>query len=767
MKRSFIVFLAIFSFSVMLKAQVFWTEDFGTGCSQGQLASAYTGPNGTWTITNTGTNDAYADQWFVSAMEAGMGAGNCGDGCGNNPALTNRTLHAGNEAIMMFGIPADMGAAYNAGGPLLCGSGICTTTDRRAESPVINCSGKSNITLSFEYIEFGDGTNDNATLWYFDGTTWTQLADLNKTSCCDGSGNTGVCDGATYVQGYWTTFTISLPASANNNPNVRIGFRWVNNNDGVGTDPSFAVDNIQLSTPSANPLTAIISASQTTICAGQCISFSDASTGSPTSWTWTFNGGTPASSTLQNPGNVCFNAPGSYNVTLLISNGINTDDTTIVVTVNNCSSGPVANFSASATTICASTCINFTDLSTGNPTSWNWQFPGGTPSSSSAQNPASVCYYTPGSYSVTLIVSDGTNSDTLTLSNYITVNDCRPTPNFQASANYICKDSCINFLDFSTGNPTSWLWQFPGAVPNTSTSQNPVGICYSDTGYHSVTLIASNQYGADTLTLDSFIYVSACRPPIANFSIPKKCFYNNCVKFQSTSYNQPTQWLWVFEGADPDTFTTPVADAPCWFNNITGTFTIKLYVANAFGVDSMIQTITIDTLPYVMAFNDTSIYAGASNPVYLYAVASESGGQYFWSPKEMVDCYYCPSVHTLPEDTTMYVVHYIDPRYCEAWDTVWVYVTKTYAVGVPSAFSPNGDGVNDVLYVKGYGIVSMNFKIYNRYGQKVFESSSQSYGWDGTFNGKPEDPGVFVWTLDAFTANNQRHVLKGNVTLIR
>ncbi len=821
-------------------SQVFWTEDFGTGCSQGQSANGFVSANGTWTVTNTGTNDPYANLWFVSAMEAGMGSGNCGDGCGNNASLTNRTLHVGNAAVTSFSIPADLGATYNAGG--FCSNfSICVITDKRVESPTINCTGQSNITLSFEYMEEGEGTEDDASLWYFDGTNWTQISSLPKS-------NNASCN----PQGKWTAFTITLPASANNNPNVKIGFRWVNDDDGNGADPSFAVDNITLSsaapsgptaiinasqtsicagqcitfadastgnptswnwtfnggTPSSSTLqnpgsvcfnspgtynvtlqvsdgtntddttivitvnscagpTAIINASQTSICAGQCITFADASTGNPTSWNWTFNGGTPSSSTQQNPGSVCFNSPGTYNVTLQVSDGSNTDDTTIVITVNNCSSGPVANFSASQTTICASTCINFTDQSTGNPTSWQWLFPGGTPSSSTAQNPASICYYTPGSYDVTLIVSDGTNYDTLTLVNYIQVNDCRPQPNFSADKNYICKDSCINFTDLSTNNPTGWQWLFPGATPNVSTSQNPTNICYNDTGYFPVTLIATNSYGSDTLTIDSFIYVSACKPPIANFEIPKVCFYNGCVKFVSTSANQPTGWLWVFQGANPDTFTTPVADSPCWLNDTTGTFTIKLFVSNSFGVDSMIKTITIDTLPTVKGFSDTTIYAGATNPVNLYAVADFQGGQYFWSPKDLVDCYYCRSVYTQPEDTTMYIVKYINPYYCEAYDTVWVYVVKSYAIGVPSAFSPNGDGNNDVLYVRGYGITSMNFKIFNRYGQKIFESSNQEYGWDGTVNGKPEDPGVFVWMLDARTADGKRHVLKGNVTLIR
>ena len=232
------ILLICTGFSV--NAQVFWTETFGTGCSQGTVANTYTGTNGAWTIGSTGTNDPYANQWFVAATEAGMGVNNCGDGCLNNTQLTNRTLHLGNVAIPALGLPADQGAGYNSGG--ICSFGYCVITNRRAESPLINCLNKSNITLAFNYMENGSGTTDNATLVYSSdgGTTWSLLFDLAKTPT--------TCN----PQGKWTAYSVLLPASANNNANVKIGFVWTNNDDGVGTDPSFAVDDITLSVSTSN-----------------------------------------------------------------------------------------------------------------------------------------------------------------------------------------------------------------------------------------------------------------------------------------------------------------------------------------------------------------------------------------------------------------------------------------------------------------------------------------------------------------------------------
>jgi hypothetical protein len=210
--------------------EVFWSENFGVGCNTGQLANGFVSTNGTWTTTSTGTNAVSANTFFISATEQ-IDAGGCGLGCGGN---NSRTLHLGNVAIAGI-VAADGGATYNAGGA--CAFGICVTTNLRAESPVINCTGRTSIELGFDYIEFGQGTLDNATLWYFDGSVWSMLVDLPKTTCCGGP-----CNGTN--QGSFTAYSITLPASADNNPNVKIGFNWTNNDDGVGTDPSFAVDNI-------------------------------------------------------------------------------------------------------------------------------------------------------------------------------------------------------------------------------------------------------------------------------------------------------------------------------------------------------------------------------------------------------------------------------------------------------------------------------------------------------------------------------------------
>ena len=224
MKPIYTLIIGLFLFNLNSKAQItFWTEDFGFFCGTGTEANNYFGFSGPWTVTNTGTNGSSANVWYVSAEENGNLAGECGTACGDD-----RSLHMGSTFV------GDAGALYyESGFPGICDLFGCGDTDKRANSPIINCAGFTTITLEFVYLE-GGNASDNATLWYFDGTTWSQLADLPKTPL--------VCA----PQGQWTTYSIVLPASANNNPDVKIGFRWVNVEDGAATDPSFAVDDMSL-----------------------------------------------------------------------------------------------------------------------------------------------------------------------------------------------------------------------------------------------------------------------------------------------------------------------------------------------------------------------------------------------------------------------------------------------------------------------------------------------------------------------------------------
>jgi len=124
-----------------------------------------------------------------------------------------------------------------------------------------------------------------------------------------------------------------------------------------------------------------------------------------------------------------------------------------------------------------------------------------------------------------------------------------------------------------------------------------------------------------------------------------------------------------------------------------------------------------------------------------------------------------------PDHTTTYLVHILDSCGCESWDTVQV-VVEDYICGepfiyIPNAFSPNGDGINDVLYVRSEVADQLYLAIYDRWGQLVFVTEDFNKGWDGTFNGKLVDPAVFAYYLKARCMNMEIYEKKGNITVVR
>jgi hypothetical protein len=205
-----------------------WSENFNNGCSANCQANGYNG----WTVQNNvgGTNGANPNIWYISCAEEGITPPGCGSSC-----IGDATLHIGANA----GAGGDMGASYNE-------TGATNATFRMAISPAISTVGYSNITLAFDFIAYGSASCSDDRLQLRlssdNGATWPVGLQYCLTSAC-----CGACNG--YSQGRWTVYTLALPAAFENNPNVRIGFHWRNNGNGSGTDPSAAIDDIRLTTP--------------------------------------------------------------------------------------------------------------------------------------------------------------------------------------------------------------------------------------------------------------------------------------------------------------------------------------------------------------------------------------------------------------------------------------------------------------------------------------------------------------------------------------
>ncbi|WP_203532672.1 PKD domain-containing protein [Draconibacterium halophilum] len=327
-------------------------------------------------------------------------------------------------------------------------------------------------------------------------------------------------------------------------------------------------------------------ASKTAVNTNETVSFSDLSTNTPTSWSWTFAGGNPATSTAQNP-TVTYSSAGTYKVTLTATNadGSNTKSVDNYITVTVPIVAPVADFSANPRSLEKGGNVTFSDLSSNSPTSWSWTFEGGNPATSTAQNPT-VTYNTSGTYKVILTATNASGSDTKTAYNYIEVTEpvVLPVADFAANKTIISTGESVSFSDLSS-NATARSWTFEGGSPTTSTAQNPA-VTYYTAGTYKVTVTATNADGSDTKILDNYIAVNdpvTVVVPVADFAADKTIITTGkSVNFSDLS-SDATSWSWTFEGADK---TSSTLQNPSIIYSKAGTYNVSLTATNADGSDT-------------------------------------------------------------------------------------------------------------------------------------------------------------------------------------
>jgi PKD repeat protein len=246
--------------------------------------------------------------------------------------------------------------------------------------------------------------------------------------------------------------------------------------------------------------------------------------------------------------------------------------------VNTGTPPPTADFVGSPTSGCSPLTVNFTDQSTGDITSWSWDFgDGGT---STQQNPSHT-YNSPGTYTVSLTVTGPGGSDTNTKTNYITV-DAAPVADFVGNPTSGTEPLTVNFTDQSTNNPTSWSWDFGDG--GTSTAQNP-SHTYNTAGTYTVTLTASNACGSDQVVKVDYITVNPCLAPVADFvGSPTSGDAPLTVNFTDQSTNNPTSWSWDFGDGG-----TSTAQNPSHTYNAAGVYTVTLTASNSCGSDQVVK----------------------------------------------------------------------------------------------------------------------------------------------------------------------------------
>ena len=190
-------------------------------------------------------------------------------------------------------------------------------------------------------------------------------------------------------------------------------------------------------------------------------------------------------------------------------------------------------------------------------------------------------------------------------------------------------------------------------------------------------------------------------------------------------------------------------------------------VTDGFGCNYAISdTVVVTKQPAVPAFagNDTIVSTGL--PQQLLATG---GVGYLWSPGSLLNNPFIQNpVATIYADSVLLTVIVQDAAGCKGYDTVKIKTLNGVTYYVPNAFSPNGDGINDVFRPIPVGIASTElFRIFNRYGELVFETTQIMKGWDGTFKGKQQQTGNYVWILKGKSNSGKIIELKGNVLLVK
>lgn len=324
-----------------------------------------------------------------------------------------------------------------------------------------------------------------------------------------------------------------------------------------------------------------------------------------------------------------------------------------------------------------------------------------------------------------------------------------------------CRDNEVHFVNTSVGGTTySWEFGVPGSTTDTSSEFEPT-FTYPDSGTYIVTLYVNR----GTTCSDSISRFVKVYPKLrANFESPTNVCPGDTVNFKdmTSSTYEISSWQWNFDDFTDIDYNQNASHV---FKR-GGLYNVGFIVVNTQGcLDTLFRKILVDPfLPNVG--RDTTIVKGES--IYF---KGNNGVNYRWTPSTYLsDPTIINPVGYFPDTGTFtyHVVAQSPETSCIGADSIIVHVVSDGYLSIPNAFTPNGDGKNDRFrpLLVGYENVRF-FRIYNRYGQCVFDSKSIEDSWDGTFKGKELEIGTYFWILGVRDRFGKEMEEKGDVTLIR
>ncbi len=324
-----------------------------------------------------------------------------------------------------------------------------------------------------------------------------------------------------------------------------------------------------------------------------------------------------------------------------------------------------------------------------------------------------------------------------------------PTVGIGPDTPYICQGKPIQLI--ATGG-VDYQW-----VANSSLSSltvaNPIATPTDTTMYY-VTIYNVHQCSApDSIQVDVQLPVQAVAESPYNI-----CFGSSVQLSASGGF--------YYQWSPPTWLSNPAISNPTATPDSTVVYTVT--VSNNCFSSSASVDVVIHQLPVVNAGNDTLIYRNTS----AILTGTTNGGNYFWYPGDTNSSILDPLSLTTPVTplfTTTYYLYATSAFGCNNLDSVLVTVEPYTLVLLPSAFTPNGDGVNDLFHIVRFLNIEHldEFAVYDRWGEKVYSTDIITDGWNGSYKGHPAEMGVYVWSVRARTYDGQDILKTGNVTLIR
>ena len=369
-----------------------------------------------------------------------------------------------------------------------------------------------------------------------------------------------------------------------------------------------------------------------------------------------------------------------------------------------------------------------------------------------------IQYAQPGVYTVSLYIYDSlcpasdTSFATITVLPDITVSGL--------DSLVLCIGNGINITANSDGTATDFLWS---SNIDFSDVLNP-------SGSSTITVVSTGTYyvqlGNTECSLMDSVFVEFVDPEIALAAQDSICLYDfSDVSVENLSPGVSFTYEWEPESIIISNNADAIQVQPLTSQYVYVTATSS---ENCVTEDSVFINVTdIDSSLVIASASAYAVPQGSTVTLY----GSPSGLQsYQWSPDTGLNSPTNQQTDAFVEQSIIYTLSVSD-GICTKEDTVEIKVYEIVCedpfVFVPNAFSPNGDNYNDVLYVRGLYIEKMVFRVFNRWGEMVFESTDSSVGWDGIFRNQLLQPDVYDFYLDVTCVGGLNSIVKGNVTLIR